>query len=253
MPAVPPAAALDDLRLRLSRLEGAGRAPQPGGPVPVCAGLPLADGGLARAALHEVLAETPGCGAAFCAVLLGASGGMVLWITAGSGALQPWPPGLLDCGLPPERLLLAQAPHWPDALWAMEEALRCAALSAVLLVAGWGSEPAPLDLTATRRLQLAAEAGGGLGLLLRPARAARHLAKSPEPIVLAGPSAATTRWRIGPRPGGLQARTHWQLELLRQRGGAPGGPWPVVWHGAGAGPGRAAPDEAGSAAGLVLE
>jgi protein ImuA len=222
---------LADLRLRLARLEGAGRQPQPGGVIPL-AGLPLAAGGLSRAAFHEVLAEAPGSGAGFCATLLGASlrghdaprtpgGGMVLWITAGSGALQPWPPGLLGCGLPPERLLLAQAPHWPDALWAMEEALRCPGLAATLLVAGWAAEPAPLDLTATRRLQLAAEAGGGLGLLLRPV---------PRHGVLAGPSAATTRWRVAPRLDGL-AGPRWALELLRQRGGAPGGPWPVAWRG----------------------
>ncbi|WP_367596547.1 ImuA family protein, partial [Pseudoroseomonas deserti] len=189
-----------------------------------------AAGGLARAAFHEVLADAPGSGAAFCATLLGASlrghdSGMVLWITAGSGALQPWPSGLLGCGLPPERLLLAQAPHWPDALWAMEEALRCPGLSATLLVAGWAGEPAPLDLTATRRLQLAAEAGGGLGLLLRPV---------PRQGGLPNPSAATTRWRVAPRPDGL-AGPRWSLTLLRQRGGAPGGPWPVAWRGAAAG------------------
>ncbi|WP_419898237.1 ImuA family protein [Roseomonas sp. USHLN139] len=227
--------ALADLRLRLARLEGHGRQTRPGDAMPGAlplAGLPLAAGGLARAAFHEVLADAPGSGAAFCATLLGASGGRVLWITAGSGALQPWPPGLLGCGLPPERLLLAQAPHWPDALWAMEEALRCPGLAATLLVAGWDGEPAPLDLTASRRLQLAAEAGGGIGLLLRPVP--RQAGEGMGQGVLPGPSAATTRWRVAPRPDGL-ASPRWSLTLLRQRGGAPGGPWPVAWHGAAAG------------------
>lgn len=75
-----------------------------------------------------------------------------------------------------------------------------------------------------RRLQLAAETGGGLGLLLRP------------DIADLAPSAAMTRWRIGPLPA-AQAEAGlddpgWQLELLRARGGTPGGPWAMTWRAA---------------------
>jgi protein ImuA len=111
-----------------------------------------------------------------------------------------------------------------DGLWAAEEALRCPAVGAVCLVAA-----APIDLTAGRRLQLAAEAGGALGIALVPAHA------------LARPSAAHTRWRISTLPG-TGAAAHdlgeprWRLELLRCRGGTgagdsgrPGG-WRVVWR-----------------------
>jgi protein ImuA len=80
-----------------------------------------------------------------------------------------------------------------------------------------------LDLTATRRLQLAAETGGALGLLLRPdAASAEH-------------TAAATRWRIGSlyadAAQGLDD-PRWKLELLRVRGGRPGGPWAVTWRAA---------------------
>ena len=100
----------------------------------------------------------------------------------------------------------------------MEEALRCTAVTGALLALGDTSDHGEtrLDLTATRRLQLAAEAGGGLGLLLGPD------APGPEH------TAAATRWRVGSLHAagdgyGLDD-PRWQLELLRARGGRPSGP-----------------------------
>ena len=223
------AALLAALRARVARLEGAGRAPHAAGPVPLCDGLPLPGGGLARAALHEVLATAPGCGAAFCALLLARTGGTVLWIASGGEELLAWPPGLARCGLVPANLVLVRAERWPDALWAMEEALRCPAVAGALLAPAWGPNrqagDGGLDLTATRRLQLAAEAGGAFGLLLRPDGERRRLQ----------PSAAATRWRIAPLPAAAAQgpdAPRWRLELLRARGGAPGGPWTVTWRAA---------------------
>jgi protein ImuA len=217
------AAVLAALRARVAGLGGVGRAQHDLGAVPVCEGLPLPGGGLARAAMHEILATTPGCGAAFCAVLLARTGGTVLWIAAGRDDLLAWPPGLAHCGLAPAKLVIVRAERWPDALWAMEEALRCPAVTGALLalaphpVAGGGK----LDLTATRRLQLAAETGGALGLLLRPDAAC------------AGHTAAVTRWRVGSLGAGHGLDDpRWQLELLRVRGGRPGGPWAVTWRAA---------------------
>jgi len=227
------AAVLAALRARVARLEGVGRgARHEDGPVPVCDGLPLPGGGLSRAAVHEVLATAPGCGSAFCAVLLARAGGTVLWIASG-GKDEPlaWPPGLARCGLAPADLVLVRAERWPDALWAMEEALRCPAVTGALLAPAWEPDrqarDGGVDLTATRRLQLAAKAGGALGLLLRSDTAGErgHL----------GPSAAATRWRIAPLPATASADQgadvpRWRLELLRARGGVPGGPWAVAWH-----------------------
>ncbi|MBC4019242.1 ImuA family protein [Siccirubricoccus deserti] len=215
------AAVLAALRARVTRLEGFGRAQHNLGAVPVCEGLPLPGGGLARAAVHEVLATTPGCGAAFCAVLLARTGGTILWIATGRDELMAWPPGLARCGLAPASLVIVRAERWPDALWAMEEALRCPAVTGALLALAPPPGGGKLDLTATRRLQLAAEAGGALGLVLRPdAACADH-------------TAAVTRWRIGSLGAGHGLDDpRWQLELLRVRGGRPGGPWAVTWRAA---------------------
>lgn len=233
------AAVLAALRARVARLESVGRAQHDLGAIPVCEGLPLPGGGLARAAVHEVLATTPGCGAALCAVLLARTGGTVLWIATGRDNLMAWPPGLARCGLAPANLVIVRAERWSDALWAMEEALRCPAVTGALLALAphAGSGAGKLDLTATRRLQLAAETGGALGLLLRPDAACPDH------------TAAVTRWRVGSLGAGHGLDyPRWQLERLRVRGGRPGGPWAVTWRAA---TGRLDLDEEATATGVA--
>ncbi len=206
------------LRARIGRLERAGAAAalarSQAGVVHVSETLDahLPDRGLARAGLHEILAAEPGAAAGFAAVILGRTGGTVLWIGPEPDA---WPPGLIRYGLSPAELVMVRAPRPADGLWAMEEALRCPAVAGALL------NLSELDLTAARRLQLAAEAGGALGLLLRP------------DTEQAGPSAALTRWRVGALPGATGPHSlgdpRWQLELLRGRGAAPRS-WTVTWR-----------------------
>lgn len=215
-------ALLSALRARIARLDRSGGAAPAGagGGIPLCGPIDAAlpGGGLARAAVHEVLAAEPGAATGFCALLLARAGGTVLWIAPEP---DPWPPGLARFGLSPADLVLVRAPRPVDGLWAMEEALRCPGVAGALL------ELRGLDLTAARRLQLAAETGGALGLLLRPD--AEEAA--------GGASAALTRWRVGALPGTGGAGPHdlgtprWQLDLLRCRGGRPGG-WSVAWRGA---------------------
>jgi protein ImuA len=211
------------LRARVVRLEGSVRDRRSLDAIPICEGLP--GDGLARAAVHDVLASSPGCGAGFCALLLARTGGTVIWIVLEQDGMRAWPPGLARFGLTPARLVLARSSRWSDALWAMEEALRCSAVSGAVLAlppeqtAGHHA----LDLTATRRLQLAAEAGGALGLLLRPDAGSVAL------------SATTTRWRVSAHPVEAEAALDegcWQLELLRAKTGRPGGPWAVTWDSA---------------------
>ena len=210
-------ALLSALRVRVARLDRSGGAAEPGEGVPLCESIDrdLPGGrGLSRAAVHEVLAAEPGAATGFCALVLARAGGTVLWIAAEPDA---WPPGLARFGLSPSDLVLVQAPRPVDGLWAMEEGLRCPAVAGALLVLR------DLDLTAARRLQLAAESGGAIGLLLRP------------DAEEAGASAALTRWRVGALAGTGSAAhdlgdPRWRLDLLRCRGGRPGS-WRVVWRG----------------------
>ena len=93
----------------------------------------------------------------------------MLWASLGEGDL--YPPGLAGFGLDPAAMILLSAPSPAELLWAMEEALRSPALAGVV------GEVDRLDLTAGRRLQLAAAAGGGVGfLLLRADRPPRRSA-----------------------------------------------------------------------------
>ncbi|MFC7738104.1 ImuA family protein [Roseomonas sp. GCM10028921] len=181
--------------------------------IPLCPEMDrdLPGGGLPRAALHEILSDGAGAAAGFAALLMARSGSTVFWIARDP---DPWPPGLAGFGLPPSRLVVAQPSNHQDALWATEEALRCPAVSAVLLMT---ERP---DATAMRRLQLAAETGGGIGLLLRASEEEE------------GPSLATTRWRVTGRAGGSMhdlGDPQWTLELLRCRGGRPRS-WQVTWR-----------------------
>jgi len=99
------------------------------------------------------------------------------------------------------RSLFVDAPFGALRLWAIESALRSPAVAAVV-AHGQG-----LDMAATRRLQLAAEAGGGLGLLARP------LAER------GGLSAAATRWWVRRlRARAEPARPSWTLALVRRKG-----------------------------------
>jgi len=210
-------ALLAALRARAARLAPAGTGSPDGGSLPLCPAIDqgLPTGGLARAALHEILAADPAAVTGFCALVLARARGNVLWIAAEPDAS---PPGLSRFGLSPADLLLVRAPRSEDAVWAMEEGLRCPGIAGALLAL---PEPEP---EAVRRLQLAAEAGGGIGLLLRRDTEAE------------GTSAALTRWRIGALAGTGGAPQdlgdpRWQLDLLRCRGGRPRS-WRVVWRGA---------------------
>lgn len=213
------AALLAELRICIRRLEGldgegGGRTLPLGVPVLDTA---LPDGGLPLGCLHEVAAQDRGAGTAFAAVLLArlamARDAPVVWIVRGRDLHAA---GLAAYGLTPERLIAVRAVRDADALWAMEEALRCRRLAAVLGEAG------RIDLTASRRLQLAAEAGGVTGVLLHADGGQAGAA-----------SAAVTRWRVAPAPSATWGEPgvgepRWRIDLLRCRGGRPGS-WELGW------------------------
>jgi protein ImuA len=209
------------LRARIAALERGGLAPAHG-PHPF--GHPALDGalpqgGLARGALHEAAGRGPevehGTAAAlFIAGCMARLGGPILWAMERCDLFAP---GLAMAGLPPDRLLYAEAGRAEAVLQVMEEGLREPALAGVV-----GEVTGRLSLSASRRLSLAAERGGGLAFLLRRSR-------RPDDPALEEPCSAHTRWRVAALPSapplrrvpGL-ARARWRLELMRARGAEPG-------------------------------
>jgi protein ImuA len=186
-------------------------------------------GGLACNGLHELAPAGPihlAAASGFAMALAALSGrqrGETLWIATDFAACEaggPYGPGLDLFGVTTARFIMLRVPRAVDALWAMEEALRCGALANV--VAELTGEGADADLTATRRLALAAREGKGgcLGLLLR------HISPSM-------PSAAATRWQVAAassapdRYGGLGPPC-FDLVLVKNRRG-PCGRWTVTW------------------------
>lgn len=180
----------------------------------------LAGGGLAVTALHEVAPASPelsddACATLFLAGLAGrkaaaGSRGQVLWALARRDLFAP---GLAQAGLPPDRLLYAECRDDTEVLAVLEEGLRHGGLAAVI------GEVGRCAMASARRLQLAAEEGGTMALLLRRWKKAGR-----DP--LAEPSPAVTRWRIGSAPSvplrheGI-GRACFAVTLTRQRGGNP--------------------------------
>jgi protein ImuA len=129
-----------------------------------------------------------------------------------------YPPGLWPKGQAPD-IVHVEARDARAALWAMEEGVRCSALSAVIGEL-WG-DPAALDFTATRRLAVASERTGVWCWLVRLAGHANL-------------SGARMRWRIGSAPSlenPLDSRAPgppaWDAELFRARG-IPPGRWTIA-------------------------
>ena len=164
-------------------------------------------------ALHEIAGTGPeteyGAAAAlFIAGILARRAGPILWVEERPGL---YPPALSGAGLSPERVIYLEAGR--NVLAAMEEGLCARSLAGVV-----GETSTRVTLTASRRLQLAAEASGVPAFLLRRSR-------SFDDPLHAEPNAAETRWRISPPPvshapgvPGL-ARAVWRLDLVRCRGG----------------------------------
>src|SRR5438094_5219777 len=224
---------LANLRGRIERIETHGDAHDLN---KVALGHAAADatlcGGLALAAVHEVFAEGHQSAAAtgFIAGLTGrvAARRPLVWVRQDfteieSGALSM--SGWAELGLDPRLLVTVRAADVDTALRTAADALACDALGAVVLEV-WG-EARQLDLVASRKLTLAAQASGVTGLLLR-------LAAEPQP------STAETRWIVraahSPPASSLMPAAAWSAwgapvfdaQLVRNRHG-PVGRWIMEW------------------------
>lgn len=198
---------IQQLRDQLARMVGPGRRPAstilPVGVAEIDSQLPGC--GLQRGGIHDVVGDLPAI-TGFLAALLGRQKAIarLLWITPYADLFAP---GLSQLGLDHKRLVVAAARRDDDRLWAAEEGLREASINAVV------AEIEDADLTETKRLQLAAEASGGIGFLIRRRRQA---------------SAALTRWLVEPARS-HDGRATWQVTLERCRGAEAGGSWILRW------------------------
>jgi protein ImuA len=203
------------LRARVAQIEGADRRHSgvlPFGIDAIDARLP--GGGLARGALHEVAGGAQGvvdgaAAALFAAGILARTEGQVLWCIT-----QPdfFAPALAQAGLDPDRVIYVEAGDEASVLACFEEGLRHGGLAGVV------AEVAKLSMTASRRLQLAAEGTGTIGIALRRWRRSSGAADFGQP------TAAATRWRItsvpsAPLPVQGIGRHRWFVELIRCRAG----------------------------------
>jgi hypothetical protein len=121
-------------------------------------------------------------------------------------------PAAAAWGLDLKNVLLVWPATEAEELWALDPALRCPGVGAAWIMCG------PLGVRDFRRLQLAAESGGTLGLFVRPAK------------LRGRPTWADVQWFVQPRPYGARPQPHakrrgWrlQVELVRCRGGTGGG------------------------------
>jgi protein ImuA len=179
----------------------------------------------AKAGLHEVFSASPADAAAATCLALGLfRPKRLLWARQELAQVEGgwlYPPGLAALGFDPGLITFMPLRDAAAVLQAGLETARSDGLSLVIMEL-WG--PAKIyDLTASRKLALAARTSGVKLCLLR------HAA---EPV----PSAAETRWQVkrlpsrllagrAPGPAGLEAT------LLRHRGSAtPGQTWFVEWN-----------------------
>lgn len=206
---------MDELRERIARLEGGtGRVRKvlPFGVSEIDARLP--GGGLALGSLHEIAGGGNGAvdgsaAALFAAGIAARTKGKVLWVVTRGDLFMP---AIAQAGLHPDRMVHLEAGDEKTLLACFEEGLRHGGLGAVV------AETARLSMTASRRLQLAAESSGTIGIAVRRWR------RQTEAGDFGQPTASVTRWRVSVQPSALLpvpgvGRARWLLELIRCRAG----------------------------------
>lgn len=169
--------------------------------------------------IHEFLAqkkEDSTVTSGFVAGLINSlmiNSGTALWI---SSSRTLFPPALKSFGIDPERFIFIDLKRERDVLWAMDEALKCGALSTVV------GEMQNLNFMESRRLQLAVEQSQVTGFILR-----NNLNK-------VNTTACVSRWNITSLPSeeiedlpGI-GFPKWKIELLKVRNGKPG-TWDIQW------------------------
>lgn len=177
-------------------------------------------GALPLGAVHELISNRQEHAAATNGFLAGLLGrlmkdkGYCLWI---SNKRKIFPPALAPFGIDPDRIIFIDLEQQKDVLWAVEEALKCDTLSAVV------GELSELSFTESRRLQLAVEKSRVTGFIHRYSPRRENTV------------ACVTRWKIQPIAGSTEEGLpgvgfpRWHVQLLKVRNGRPGA-WNVEWR-----------------------
>ena len=173
------------------------------------------------ATVHEFMCSdlvTLAASSAFISALISPlvmQGGTIIWVSADR---KLFPPSLAMFGLRPDNVLFVDVKKKVDVNWATEESLKCGAATVVV------SESDAIDLTTSRRMQLAAEQSQSTAFFLLKDTAR----------VLSTP--ATSRWRVRPAPSyhedGMPGVgfPQWQVGILKFRHGRTGD-WLIRWKG----------------------
>lgn len=173
-------------------------------------------------AVHELISGQPHDAAATNGFIAGIVGqlmqakGPCLWV---STSRTIFPPALQLYGIDPHRIIFADLSKTKEALWTIEEALKCASLGAVV------GELSELSFKESRRLQLAVEDSHVTGFIHR------YRPRQQNTV------ACVTRWKITALPSAADGIpgvgfARWKVELLKVRNGKPGS-WQVEWTPAG--------------------
>jgi hypothetical protein len=204
-PVLPSAQLLDTLRRQIAHLEG---TRQRGAPTMVSSGYAAVDQllphhGFARGTLAEWLSAIDASGAAGLALTTAReacrNGGTLVILDP---RREFYPPAAARVGIELARLIVVHPYSVADQLWAFDQVLRCGGVAAAMIHLD------RLDDHVFRRLQLAAEEGESLGLLLRPGS------------VQNAPSWADVRLLVEPLPiVDPAAGRCLRISLLRGRGG----------------------------------
>lgn len=169
--------------------------------------------------IHEMVCPTPEQAAATGGLVGGLiaslmqQGGACIWISL---SRKLFPPSLMGFNTEPHRVIFIDLQREKDVLWAMEEALKCDGLAAVI------AEVRDISFAQSRRLQLAVESSKVTGFLLR---------NDPRKL---GTTTCVARWQVTSLPSesidGLPGVgfPRWQVDLLRVRNGSPGS-WKLEW------------------------
>jgi protein ImuA len=175
------------------------------------------------AAVHEFLSygrEEAAATNSFMSCLLNKlmpKDGYCIWVAVRRSI---YPPALKRFGIDADRIVFVDAVKNVDALWVIEEALKCDQVAAVV------GEVPDLNFTESRRLQLAVESSKVTGLIHRCYPRQENTV------------ACVSRWHIKPVPSQMEdglpgvGFPQWEVHLSKVRNGHPG-TWLVEWAGSG--------------------